>query len=322
MNVSGFGRNIGTASAAAALLLAALEASAVTISWYEQRAPGRAAGEVRISDLGEGGFEFETPGRDLEVGIARHGDIAVVILDDRGRPAKTGTLLLVARQGERTVRATYPLAMPAQAKPTNPTVPEQAAAHAGGGMSAAPGPAPETDPVGRTVRLPETAANTVRPATASSAESVTGAARENGMVLAEASGTSVRPHAPAFLPAASNPSPDPSTGAADCRVLLLRPGSLRRNVERLVRECGARMGRWNTSESAEFLVDWKVPADELLDRNNRNGLKGLLDLLEAHYRLAGVPDVDRPGMIDFYRLRMGPYPSGQADAGNLAPKTQ
>ena len=322
MTVSGFGRNIRTASAAVALLLAALEASAVTISWYEQRAPGHAAGEVRISDLGEGGFEFETPGRDLEVGIARHGDIAVVILDDRGRPAKPGTLLLVARQGERTVRATYPLAMPAQAKPTNPTVPEHAAANAGGGMSAASGPAPETEPAGRTIRLPETAANHVRPATASSAESVTGAARENGTVLAEASGTTVRPPASAILPAASNPSPDPAAVGADCRVLLLRPGSLRLNVQRLVRECGARMGRWNTSESAEFLVDWKVPADELLHRNNRNGLKGLLDLLEAHYRLAGVPDAARPGTIDFYRMRLVPYPPGRADADNPDSKTQ
>ena len=292
MNLSGFGRNIGTGGAAAALLLAALEASAVTISWYEQRAPGRAAGEVRISDLGEGGFEFETPGRDLEVGIARHGDIAVVILDDRGSPAKPGTLLLVARQGERTVRASYPLAMPAQAKPTKPTVPEQAAA------------------------------NPVRPATASSAESVNDASRETETVRAEASGTTVRPPAPVVLPAASDPSPDPAAGGADCRVLLLRPGSLRLNVQRLVRECGARMGRWNTAESAEWLVDWKVPADDLLHRNNRNGLKGLLDLLEAHYRLAGVPDSARPGTIDFYRLRMDPYPPGRADADNPDPNTQ
>ncbi len=292
MNVSGFGRNIGTGGAAATLLLAALEASAVTISWYEQRAPGHAAGEVRISDLGEGGFEFETPGRDLELGIARHGDIAVVILDDRGRPAKPGTLLLVARQGERTVRASYPLAMPAQAKPTKPTVPEQAAA------------------------------NPVRPATASSAESVNDASRETGTVRAEASGTTVRPPAPVVLPAASDPSPDPAAGGADCRVLLLRPGSLRLNVQRLVRECGARMGRWNTAESAEWLVDWKVPADDLLHRNNRNGLKGLLDLLEAHYRLAGVPDSARPGTIDFYRLRMDPYPPGRADADNPDPNTQ
>ena len=315
------GNRLQSASAAA-LMLTALDASAVTISWYEQRAPGHAAGEVRITELAEGEFEFETPGRGLEVGIARHGDIAVVILDDGGRPAKSGSLLLVARQGERTVRATYPLAMPAQAKPTNPTVPEQAAANAGGGMSAAPEPALETEPAGRTVRLPETAANPVRPATASSAESVTGAARENGTVLAEASGTTVRPPAPAILPAASNPSPDPAAGGADCRVLLLRPGSLRLNVQRLVRECGARMGRWNTAESAEWLVDWKVPADELLHRNNRNGLKGLLDLLEAHYRLAGVPDAARPGTIDFYRMRLDPYPPGRADADNTDPKTQ
>ena len=318
MNLSGFGRNIGTASATAALLLAALEASAVTISWYEQRAPGRAAGEVRISDLGQGGFEFETPGRNLEVGIVRHGDIAVVILDDRGRPAKSGQLLLVARQAGRVARATYPLAMPVK---TDPAVPEQAAANAGGGMSVASGPAPETEPAGRAGQLPGNAVQPMLPA-AASADPGTGAARESGTVLAEASGNAVRPPERAILPAASNPSSDPSAGAADCRVLLLRPGSLRLNVQRLVRECGARMGRWNTAESAEWVVDWKVPADELLHRNNRNGLKGLLGLLEAHYRLAGVPDAARPGTIDFYRLRLDPYPPGRVDTHNPDPKTQ
>ena len=271
-------------------------AVAMEISWYEQRSPGHAAGEVRISDLAEGEFEFETPGRDLEVGIARHGDIAVVILDDRGRPAKPGRLLLVARQHGRTVRATYPLAMPTQ---VIPTVPEQAAVNAGSGISVASGPAPETEPAVQTGQRPETAAKPLQPGITVSADSGTGATRENGTVLAESSGT-------AILPATSYPSPNPSAGPANCRVIILRPGSLRQNIERLVRECGARLGRWYTSSSPEWLVDWKVPAAELLARSNSHGLTGLLDLLEARYRLAGVPDVDRPGVIDFYRLRIDP----------------
>lgn len=272
-------------------------AVAMEISWYEQRAPGHAAGEVRITDLAEGEFEFETPGRDLEVGIARHGDIAVVILDDRGRPAKPGRLLLVARQDGRAVRATYPLVMSAQVKPA---VQDQAAAS---------GPAPETEPAVQTGQRPETAAKPLQQGITVLADSGTGVTRENGTVLAESSGT-------AILPAASNPSPDPSSGAANCRVIILRPGSLRQNIERLVRECGARLGRWYTSSSPEWLVDWKVPAAELLTRSNSHGLTGLLDILEARYRLAGVPDVDRPGVFDFYRLRMDSYPSGWADANN------
>lgn len=270
-------------------------ALAMEISWYEQRSPGHAAGEVRISDLAEGEFEFETPGRDLEVGIARHGDIAVVILDDRGRPAKQGRLLLVARQGGRTAQATYPLAMPTQ---VIPAVTEQAAVNAGSGISVASRPAPEKGPAGRIGQRPKTAAKPLQPASAS-ADSGTGAVQENGTVLAEASGTAV-------LPAASNRSPDSSSGIANCRVIILRPGSLRQNLERLVRECGARLGRWHMSSSPEWLVDWKVPAPELLTRSNAHGLAGLLDLFEMRFQLAGVPDVDRPDVIDFYRLRIDP----------------
>ncbi len=294
-------------ASAAALMLTALDASAVTISWYEQRAPGHAAGEVRITELAEGEFEFETPGRGLEVGIARHGDIAVVILDDGGRPAKSGSLLLVARQGGRTVRAAYPLAMPAQAEPTDPV---RAASDAAGGVSAASGQSPTT-------------------------ARVAGTAPETGAATIGAAGAAVRPGTPVLLPAAAAPSPDGegrkggtglpdlaaavpglSPGNTACRVLLLRTGSLRDNLGRLVRECGARMGRWNTSSSPEWLVDWKVPAPELLARDNGEGLPGLLRLLEERFGLAGVPDPDRPDAIDFYRLRTDPYPSGRA-AGDL-----
>lgn len=60
------------------------------------------------------------------------------------------------------------------------------------------------------------------------------------------------------------------------------------------------------SSSPEWLVDWKVPAPELLTRSNAHGLAGLLDLFEMRFQLAGVPDVDRPDVIDFYRLRIDP----------------
>ena len=280
-------RSLTHLTAAALALAMSSPAVAVEIEWYEQSAPGQVDGQVRLSGLAEGELEFDTPGRRLEIGIMRIDDVAVVILaDPSGRAGKSsapGNLVVVASQGSKSVHASFPLAMPAQA---NPAGPKKVAADVGSGRSTTTGLSLVTDSSVPADQLPETAAKPVRPP------------------------------APVILPTASNPLPDPAAGGADCRVLLLRPGSLRLNVQRLVRECGARMGRWNTAESAEWLVDWKVPADELLHRNNGNGLEGLLDLLEARYRLAGVADTASPGVIHFYRLRMDPYPSGRADANH------
>ena len=136
------------------MYLALRPAVAMEISWYEQRAPGHAAGEVRITDLAEGEFEFETPGRNLEYGIARHGDIAVVILaDSGGRPAKPGSLLLVARQGGRTARATYPLAMPAPVVRERDVVPDPSIIESAG--FAAPGPSSAPVPPDVAAPVPE-----------------------------------------------------------------------------------------------------------------------------------------------------------------------
>lgn len=286
-------------------------AAAVSIAWYEQRAPGNASGEIRIEDLEEGALRIDTPGRRLEYGIVRVDDVAVVILTEPANKAsKPGNLVVVATQEGRVARASFPMALPAQA---NSAGPELAAANAGSERFTTSGMSPETDPAGRTRQLPEIAVSPARSGTVPSAD--------YGALSADTAGNGIRTQDPAYLPAASNPSPGsagpeeltgiataPSPRGTDCPVLVLRPGSLRENVGRLVRECGARLGRWHTSSSAEWLVDWKVPAQELLTRNNADGLPGLLRLLEERYRLAGVPDVDRPGVIDFYRLQMDTSP--------------
>lgn len=318
------------------LALAVSPASAIEFAWYQQRAPGNASGEMRLENLVEGALEIDTPGLRMEYGILRIGDVAIVTLAETSGPSTKDVqhreLVVVASQGDRPkTRVSFQLAMPAQA---NPTGSELAAANSGSGRSTTSGMSPETDPAGRTGQPQATAENPSRSVHASTANSGAGAAaRESEASSADTAGIRVRTQDSAFLPAASNPSPGiagpdelagitrrPSPGGPDCPVLVLRPGSLRENVGRLVRECGARLGRWHTSSSAEWLVDWKVPAQELLTRNNADGLPGLLRLLEDRYRLAGVPDLDRPGVIDFYRLRMDSSPSGHANTSY--PNTQ
>lgn len=320
--------------AAVLALMVSAPAAAVSIAWYEQRAAGNASGEIRLEDLSEGELRIDIPGRSIEFGIVRTGDVAIVTLADPGqvsRDGKSQDLVVVASQVDVTTRVSFPLAMPAQTKLAGP---DRYAANAGSDRSTTSGMSPETDPAGRTGQPPATDVNPVRSGAASSADSGAGAvARESGVLSADNAGSRTRPMDPSVLPAASNPSPgiaEPevlagiaprlSHGDPTCPVLVLRPGSLRENIGRLVRECGARLGRWHTSSSAEWLVDWKVPAQELLTRDNADGLPGLLRLLEERYRLAGVPDADRPGVIDFYRLRMDEIPSGRTNAAN--PKTQ
>ena len=259
---------------------------AMEFSWYQQRAAGHVSGELRLKNLAMEDLRISTPGRFLEYGIVRLGDRALVTLDEpigsgRGQIGKTEELLVVATQGARSVQARFRLtAAPDSHQAVQPD----------------PGPVSTPDPAISTSRsqipgiLPAAAAPAPAP---------------NGNFRGESTG----------LPDAAGIGPVPSARHAVCRVLLLRQGTLRENVGRLVRECGARLGRWHTSSSPEWLVDWKVPAPELLTRRNTHGLAGLLDLLEKRFQLAGVPDVDRPDVIDFYRLRIDPYRADPAESG-------
>lgn len=274
---------------------------AMEFSWYQQRAAGDVSGELRLKNLAMEDLRIFTPGRFLEYGIVRLGDRALVTLDEpigsgRGQIGKTDELLVVATQGARSVQARFRLtAAPShiQAAPDSSRSSEPDSHQA---VQPDPGPVSTPDPAISTSRsqipgiLPAAAAPAPAP---------------NGNIQGESTG----------LPDTAGIGPVSSARHAVCRVLLLRQGTLRENVGRLVRECGARLGRWHTSSSPEWLVDWKVPAPELLTRRNTHGLAGLLDLLEKRFQLAGVPDVDRPGVIDFYRLRIDPYRADPGESG-------
>ena len=93
-------------STLAAILLLAVSCSkamAIDISWFEQRTAGSAEGEVRIAGLQAGELDVRTPGHDLEVGIMRYGDRAVVTLSRRNPlpmpQAGPEILTVTARQG-------------------------------------------------------------------------------------------------------------------------------------------------------------------------------------------------------------------------------
>lgn len=88
-----------------------------------------------------------------------------------------------------------------------------------------------------------------------------------------------------------------------CQTLAIHPGTLRMNVERLLDECGAEMGRWITpGSSSEYLVDWKIRDPVILARENQAGLQGLLELLHERYQLLGLPNPGTAG-IDIYRIK-------------------
>lgn len=128
----------------AAMLLLAMSGHgmAIDIAWFEQRAAGSAEGEVRIAGLLAGELDVRTPGHDLEVGIMRYGDRAVVTLTRRGtavpEPETDGqgapqALTVTARQDARSARAVFAIAMP---KPGPEEAPADGSAGASGTKTA------------------------------------------------------------------------------------------------------------------------------------------------------------------------------------------
>ena len=287
------------------LALAMTPAAAIEVAWYQQRAPGNASGELRLENLAVGDLEIETPGRRMEHGILRIGDVAIVNLaEPAGRPprqAHAGELVVVVRQGGANTRAIFQLAMPepdsvppshtsaapavpvsaGAANPVNvpdsPPSPDRASASSAADNQAAPRPAEGSAPFPK--------ANPPRNQPAPEI-------KEQPDVPADLSGDGTVQVASL----SSNPA-----APLVCPVIAIRPGSLKTNIERLLGDCGARMGDWITGgEDGKTLKDWIVRDPRILAGENREGLAGLLDILYAEYRLQGLPSADAAA-IDIYR---------------------
>lgn len=248
-------------------------AQALDIAWFEQRTAGSAEGEVRITRLQTGDLDIGTPGHDLEVGIMRYGNRAVVTLSRRspapqvlsaGRQAGPETLTVTARQGDATARATFKV------------------------VSAAPEALPETGPASARNRTPEEAAP---------ADSPTGA------YVGKEGVASTAPAMPGKRPLERPTPPASRLPDATCPVLTIRPGSLKGNINRLLNECDANMGEWVTyGGHLGVYTDWVVHDPEVLAENNSQGLEGLLEQLEHHYGLKGVRHPRLPHTIDVYKI--------------------
>lgn len=259
--------------------------AAIDIEWYEQRAPGRATGEVRLANLGTGEINITTPGRRMEFGIVRYGDVAVVMLSETAgkKPASSVDLVVVATQDGQVVRQSFALEMPAAVTPAGAEQPPRPLA-----AETAVAVPTESSPVQASVRVPEPSAAVnlqVRP------EVQVGTREPETALPATAAATPVA--------LANQQPPIAVQPTATCRIIAIRPGSLRKNVQRLLGECGARMGEWVMPGGDEWSIDWKVHDPRILTEQNLAGLTGLLELLHADYRLQGLPNPSTAA-IDIY----------------------
>ncbi len=84
------------------------------------------------------------------------------------------------------------------------------------------------------------------------------------------------------------------SGETTCARVVVRRGSLRANAQRLVDECGYRVGRW--PGNAVHVTDWVVEEDF---RADVEGLRGLLDLMRGYGVVGRVRERDR--VVDFER---------------------
>lgn len=232
---------------------------AIEISWYEQEEPGHADGEIRLTGLGVGDLVVDTPGRRLETAIKRLGDVAVVRFSERtGAESKAGDLVVVATQGTRTVRASFPLAMP---------------------VSSDAG------------KRPVSGTNTTN---ASSIGEVQQALRSAGKPVTDEPDQAV---AAASVVAPTDNS-NPESGASPvCSLLVVTQGSLYATVVRLLAECGHELGNWNPGNE-ETIVDFEVSGTRTVDNDaGIKGLLevfreyGLVGVVRPGTREPGVVDI-------------------------------
>lgn len=85
---------------------------AVNAVRYAQQVSGSATGELLVEDLAEGPLKVLTPGRpDLQVGIKRMADRALVWFADTGPPIDDAELKVVLKQGGQEFPFKFPLAI-------------------------------------------------------------------------------------------------------------------------------------------------------------------------------------------------------------------
>lgn len=96
-------------------------------------------------------------------------------------------------------------------------------------------------------------------------------------------------------PAERNISPAEATNAS-CSTMLIKQGSLRSSVERLVKDCGYKMGGWGLGEGSKT-VDWVVR--DAYTISVETGIWGLLDLLHNTYGIRG--DIQHPNKVVHFR---------------------
>ncbi len=230
---------------------------AIDIVWFEQRTAGSAAGELRLANLKSGKLEIRTPGRNLEMGIARFGDQAVVTLSKlnperprlpNGERMNPETLTVTAHQGDSVARATFALVLADEAVKTRDKSSE-------------------------------------------------------GKLSPAVSNLGNDPVSPASLGMADEPERTRQPSDDSCPTIVIRPGSLKRNIQRLLGECGANLGEWVTrGEHLGFYTDWIVDDPVVLSSHNDRGLEGLLTELKQHYGLQGVRHPRLPHTVNIYKI--------------------
>jgi len=94
-----------------------------------------------------------------------------------------------------------------------------------------------------------------------------------------------------------DPSLDTSSKSATglCRELHIETGSLKKNIQREISECGYLMGEWNFGTEEEY-IDWLIPVAYRVDAEN--GILSVLKIIETNYQIrAHVHQMDMS--IDF-----------------------
>lgn len=80
-----------------------------------------------------------------------------------------------------------------------------------------------------------------------------------------------------------------------CKQLIIKKGSLKKNIEREIADCGYLMGEWKFGTDVE-LIDWLIPIPYRIEVGN--GIFGILKVIEKNYQIrAHVHQLDKS--IDF-----------------------
>ena len=248
---------------------------AVQVVRYAQQTAGSATGELFVEELSAGPLKVRTPSHPgLHIGIKRMGDRSLIRLVAAGPPVGVAELKVVLKQGDSEIPFRIPLAVEKRKSPPGPgSVPVLRKPQEPGDM----------------VQAVPAAERQAKPVTASAAPALTtpGQARK----ATEPKHTREKATVTAMTEKQEKIEPV-------CPYLVVRKGSLMENVERLIAQCGYRMGTWYPGNS-EDLVDWIVKRDK--HTKNSEGVTGLLAMLEREYNLTGVMRTDgKDKYIDFY----------------------